>query len=388
MTMRRAVWGLLLLPGLATADTFGGFSGVDRPYLVNADKVCAPVKVEKGAAAGVPVCEKAAADIIAKLSFKEPVIQSGAKATFAATASGRTLTITRKQAGTPVLTWTAPDTIKVVDLYADQYESRIAVTFTIRRAGNPVTDVVAFDLGQGASTTKPVDPNPTTNPPPSTNPTPAPPADPKLTKAVDAARKAPKGAKASAAWKAVLAIDAGNSEAQFRIAQQQMGAKQQANALATLDALAKSTKPDAIEWLIEARYDAAFAGLRADAKFRAAVGLDKKGTSNYERLMGFGGQWEQTGTPCDKPEIRFNVNRDRTFKLRVKTVCQGSVFDSPFKGTWRIDGTHIVLTLPNKGKAATVADEAGCEFQSVGDEDSLRCQIGRDIEFTVLPTRR
>ncbi|MDQ3334498.1 MAG: hypothetical protein M4D80_05010 [Myxococcota bacterium] len=385
--MRRAVWGLLLLPGLATADTFGGFSGVDRPYLVNADKICAPVKVEKGAAAGAPVCEKAAADIIAKLSFKEPVIQSGAKATFAATASGRTLTITRKQAGTPVLTWTAPDTIKVVDLYADQYESRIAVTFTIRRAGNPVTDVVAFDLGQGASTTKPVDPNPTMNPPPSTNPTPAPPADPKLTKALEAARKA-KGAKAIAAWKAVLAIDADNSEAAFRIAQTQMAAKQQALALAMLEALAKSPKPDAIEWLIEARYDAAFAGLRADAKFRAAVGLDKKGTSNYERLMGFGGQWEQTGTPCDKPEIRFNVNRDRTFKLRVKTVCQGSVFDSPFKGTWRIDGTHIVLTLPNKGKAATVADEAGCEFQSVGDEDSLRCQIGRDIEFTVLPTRR
>nr|MBA3501125.1 hypothetical protein [Deltaproteobacteria bacterium] len=382
--MRRAVWGLLLLPGLATADTFGGFSGVDRPYLVNADKICAPVKVEKGAAAGAPVCEKAAADIIAKLSFKEPVIQSGAKATFAATASGRTLTITRKQAGTPVLTWTAPDTIKVVDLYADQYESRIAVTFTIRRAGNPVTDVVAFDLGQGASTTKPVDPNPTMNPPPSTNPTPAPPADPKLTKALEAARKA-KGAKAIAAWKAVLAIDADNSEAAFRIAQTQMAAKQQALALAMLEALAKSPKPDAIEWLIEARYDAAFAGLRADAKFRAAVGLDKKGTSNYERLMGFGGQWEQTGTPCDKPEIRFNVNRDRTFKLRVKTVCQGSVFDSPFKGTWRIDGTHIVLTLPNKGKAATVADEAGCEFQSVGDEDSLRCHIGRDIEFTVLP---
>jgi hypothetical protein len=385
MTMRRAVWALLLLPGLATADTFGGFSGVDRPYLVNADKICAPVKVENGAAAGAPVCEKAAADVIARMSFKEPLIQSGTKAMFGATASGNTLTVTRKQAGTPVLTWNAPDKIKVVDLYADQYETRIAVTYTIRRAGKEVTDVVAFDLGQGAATTKPVDPNPTTKP--TTNP-PAAPADPKLTKAVETARKARKGPKAIAAWKAVLAIDADNSEAGFRIAQTHMAAKQQALALAMLEALAKSPKPDAIEWLIEARFDAAFARVRADPKFRAAVGLDKKGSSNYERLMGFGGQWEQTGTPCDKPEIRFNVNRDRTFKLRVKTVCQGSVFDSPFKGTWRIDGTHIVLTLPNKGKAATAADEAGCEFQVAGDEDSLRCQIGRDIEFTVLPTRR
>ena len=383
MTMRRGLVALLLLPGLATADTFGGFSGVDRPYLVNADKVCAPVEVKGGAATGAPVCEKAGADIIAKLSFKEPLVQSGTKATFAATTSGNTLTVTRKQAGTPVLTWTAPDKIKVVDVYADQYESRIAITYTIRRAGKEVTDVVAFDLGQGASTTKPVDPNP-----PTTNPTPAPPADPKLTKAIEAARKAPKGAKTIAAWKAVLAIDAANSEAQFKIAQSQMTSKQQADALATLEALAKSSSPDAIEWLIEARFDAAFAGLRADPKFRAATGLDKKGSSLYERLMGFGGQWEQTGTSCDKPEIRFTTFRDRTFKLRVKTVCQGSVFDSPFKGTWRIDGQHIVLTLPNKGKQVSQADEAGCEFQGAGDEDALRCQIGRDIDFTVLPTRR
>ena len=380
MTMRHATWALVLLPGLAAADTFGGFSGVDRPYLVNADKVCAPVKVENAAASGAPVCEKAAADVIAKLSFKEPLIQSGTKATFAATASGNTLTVTRKQAGTPVVTWTAPDKVKVVDVYADQYETRIAVTYTIRRAGKEVTDVVAFDLGQGAATTKPVDP---TTPTPTTPTVPTPPADPKLTKAVEAARKA-KGPKAVTAWKAVLAIDAGNSEAQFRIAQAQKGA----DAIASLETLAKSTKPDAIEWLIEARFDPAFASLRADPKFRAAVGLDKKGTTPYERLMGFGGQWEQTGTPCDKPEIRFNVNRDRTFKLRVKTVCQGSVFDSPFKGTWRMEGTHIVLTLPNKGKQVTAADEAGCEFQAVGDEDALRCQIGRDIEFTVLPTRR
>jgi len=385
MTMRRAVWALLLIPSLASADTFGGFSGVDRPYLVNADKVCTPLKIEGSAATGAPTCEKATSDIIARLSFKPPLIQSGTKATFAATAAGNTLTVTRKQAGTPVLTWNAPDKIKVVDVYADQYETRIAVTFTIRRAGKEVTDVIAFDLGQGAATTKPVDPNPPTTPPPTT---PTPPADPKLTKAIEAARKAPKGAKAITAWRAVLAIDAGNSEAQFRIAQAQMGAKQPADALATLTTLAGSSKPDAIEWLIEARFDAAFANLRADPKFRTAVGLDKKGTSNYERLMGFGGQWEQTGTPCDKPEIRFTTNRDRTFKLRVKTVCQGSVFDSPFKGTWRIDGNHIVLTLPNKGKQVTAADEAGCEFQGAGDEDALRCQIGRDIEFTVLPTRR
>jgi hypothetical protein len=246
--------------------------------------------------------------------------------------------------------------------------------------------VIAFDLGPSAATTKPVDTPPTTNPT-TTNPaTPAPPADPKLTKALETARKA-KGAKTITAWKAVLAIDANNSEALFKIAQAQGAGKHHADAIATLSTLAASQKPDAIEWLIEARFDNAFAALRADPKFRTAVGLDKKGGSLYERLMGFGGQWEQTGTPCDKPEIRFTTLRDRTFKLRVKTTCSGQVYDTPFKGTWRIDGNHIVLGLPNKGKV-TADDEAGCEFEAQGDEDALRCQFGRDIEFTVLPTRR
>ncbi|MBA2544351.1 MAG: hypothetical protein H0V17_32210, partial [Deltaproteobacteria bacterium] len=38
----------------AAADTFGGFSGVDKPYLVNSDRVCTPVRVEGGTAKGAP----------------------------------------------------------------------------------------------------------------------------------------------------------------------------------------------------------------------------------------------------------------------------------------------------------------------------------------------
>ena len=105
--------------------------------------------------------------------------------------------------------------------------------------------------------------------------------------------------------------------------------------------------------------------------------------------MGFGGQWEQTSTPCDAPEVRLNVARDRTFKLRVKSVCRGSVFETPFKGTWRIEGDGgIVLTLPNKGKQASQKDDAPCVFEKDRDEDALRCTLDRDLEFVVLPTRR
>ena len=104
--------------------------------------------------------------------------------------------------------------------------------------------------------------------------------------------------------------------------------------------------------------------------------------------MGFGGQWEQTGTSCDKPEVHFVATRDRKFRLRVKTTCEGAVYNTPFQGTWRLEGPRVVLQLPTRGRAATVADEAGCVFEVVGDEDALRCSLGHDIEFVVLPTRR
>ncbi|MEO8703257.1 MAG: hypothetical protein ABI867_24635 [Kofleriaceae bacterium] len=385
MSMRRAAIALILVATPAAADTFGGFSGVDRPYLVNQDRVCKPIKVAAGVAAGQPTCEKAAADVIAKLSMKDPIPQRGAKAAFAATASGRTLTITRKS-GDKLVTWETADPIaKVVEVYASQYEDRVAVAYTTRRMGKEVTDVVGFDLGQGLTGVKdPAGTTPTTTPPPTT--TPAPVEDPKLTKAVVDARKAAKP-KAIAAWRAVLAIDTTHSEAMYRIAVAQITAKQQADALAQLASLAASQRADAIEWLVEARFDPAFASVRADPKFRTAVGLDRKAATIYERMMGFGGQWEQTGTSCDKPQVRLNIARDRSFKLAVKTTCQGSVYDTPFKGQWRLEAAGIILMLPNKGKV-TAADEAPCVFEAQGDEDALRCTLGKDLEFVVLPTRR
>ena len=384
--MRSTVLLLVALTGAASADTFGGFSGVDRPYQVNSDRVCTPLVVAGGKASGMPSCDKAAADVMAKLRFKEPLPQKGAaKATFSATASGRTLTITSAAAETTLVTWDAPDPItKIVEVYGSQYDDRVAVAYLTRRMGKEVTDVVGFDLQKGGA--KPPVGDPTTPPvtPPVTN---TPPEDPKVTAAVTAARKASKP-KALAAWKAVLAADPEHSEARYQIAAIQIGAKQNADALATLATLAKSTRGDAIEWLIEARFSPAFAALRADPAFRSTVGLDKRGTSPYERLMGFGGQWEQTGTSCDEPEVRLTATRDRVVRIRVVSRCKGSAYDLPFKGTWRSEGDRVVITMPTKGKQTTAADEAGCKFEAQGDEDALRCNLGRDIEFVVLPTRR
>jgi hypothetical protein len=394
MSMRRTTSALSVLAGLAglaahaRADSFSGFSGVDRPYLVNQDRVCTPIVVANGAATGAPRCEKAAADAVAQLSIKSPIIQSGAKATFAAQAAGRTITVSRKTGG-PVVTWDAPDpVVKIIELYASQYDDRVAVAYNVRRAGREVTDVVAFDLGQGQAAAK--DPIPVVDPvrDPAKDPATVVAAeDPALTRAVAAARAAARP-KAPAAWKAVLALDGSHAEALFRVAAAEAAARHPVDALARLAALAGSPRADAIEWLIDARFDPAFAALRADPRYRAAVGLDRRPATAYERLMGFGGQWEQSGTSCDRPEVRFVATRDRNFKIRVKTTCEGSVYDSTFKGTWRLDADHVVLQLPNQGKQLTAADEAGCRFEASGDEDALRCALGRDIDFLVLPTRR
>ena len=377
--MRSAALAVLLLQTIpAAADSFGGFSGVDRPYLINQDRVCAPLKVTDGVATGQPACEKAGADVIAKLSIKDPIPQRGAKAGYVATAAGRVLTIARKS-GDKLVTWQASDPIaKVVEVYASQYDDRIAVAFSVRRMGSEITDVVAFDLVHGHAAKDPGVIVPPT--------TPDPVEDPRLAKLVADARKAAKP-KAFAAWQAVLASDSSHSEAMYRIAALHAAAKRPAEAIAQLVALAASKRADAIEWLIEARFESAFAGVRGDPKFRAAAGLDRKPTSVYERMMGFGGQWEQTGTSCDKPEVRLKIARDRTFSLRVKTTCQGSVYDTPFKGTWRVEPTGIALMLPNKGKV-TAEDEASCALEPIGDEDSVRCKLGKDLEFVVLPTRR
>jgi hypothetical protein len=394
MRFAPAVTTLLVMVSPALADTFGGFSGVDRPYLVDRDKLCQPLAVKDGAATGTPACQKAAADVVARLSIKEPNVQRGIKASFAASASGRTLTVTRKS-GEPIVTWTAPDTIgKVVEVYASQYEDRVAVAYTMRRLGKEVTEIVAFELvkttGRDTSTTRPTpapDPMSTSTSTSTTPPTSTPPSDPKLDKAVAAARKA-SGGKVAGAWQAVLAIDGQHSEARYRIAATKAASKASGEAIAQLDALAKSTREDAIEWLVEARFDKAFATLRADPKYRAAVGLDRPARTPYERLMGFGGQWEQTGTSCEAPEVRLVIARDRSFKLIVKSMCRGRGFELPFKGTWRLANDGIVLVLPTKGKQASTKDEAPCTFEREHDEDALHCVLDRDLDFVVLPTRR
>lgn len=378
----------LALPRLAAADTFGGFSAIDRSYLVNQDKVCAPLAVTAQVATGLPRCEKAAADRLAQLGFKAGTEQRGPKATFAATASARSLVVTRNGGG-EVVRWESMDPIgKIVEVYAD-HEDRVAVLYQVRRLGRDMTDVVAFEL-RGSKAASPANPTGPAGPTDGKPAPPAPPApiaapeDPAVAKAVAAARKA-KGKAAPSAWQAVLARSPQHAEALFRRAALALAAKDKAGALAALAALAASTQADAVEWRVAARFDPAFASLRADADFRRAVGLDRPSADPYEKAMGTGGVWEQSGTSCDSPTVAMTFSRDRKFRLTVKSVCEGMVSNAKFAGTWRVDGAGLALVLPNRGAADEVVR---CTFEPAADEEALRCPLDEDLQIRVLPARR
>ena len=377
---------LAALGGTALADSFSGFSGVDRYYLVAPDRVCAPLRVTGAKATGTPTCEKATSDRIAQLSIKPAAVERGTKARFVASASGRAVKIKAGDRDVVLVEWTSLDPIaSVANVYGSTYADMVAVELVVRRAGREVTDVVGFDLGKkdpGPGTTKPP-PGPGPAPTPGTAP--PPPADPKLDKALKAARAA-KGAKAIAAWTAVLAIDASSSEGVYGLALAQIRAGKKAEAIATLEKLAASTRDDAIEYRVAARFEKAFAAVRSDKKFRAAVGLDKPGTTVYERVMGQGGKWQQDMTNCDKPKVNLDLGQDHKFKLRVESKCGG---DAPpiftFKGTWKVDGADLLLVFPNKGRKE---ERTSCTLGREGDEDALSCPVDDDLEFTVLPVRR
>jgi hypothetical protein len=379
--------GVLLLGmgvgGLAHAGVMGGFGGREDAYLVGADRVCTPLPVDSGEAKGVPQCHKAASDEIAQLTIKTPKAERGTKARFAATAKSSTLTVTKPDSGATVVTWTSVDPIsKVVDVYASSYGNVVAVELMIRRGGRDQADVVAFDLRAAGGGTTGTEPSTTgsTSPPPAAD---KPPTSPELDKALKAARKA-KGKGASAAWAKVAALDPDNSEARYGAAVALAQAKKNGDAIAALEVLAQSKRADAIEYLVAARFDAAFAAVRADAAYRKAVGLDRPPGTFYEHVMGLGGAWEQAGTSCDVPSVALVLTRDRAFKLRVKTACEGDSSDDRFDGTWDLQEPALVLSLPN-GEGG--ADRIPCTVQA-GAEDSIHCTVSKELDFTVRPVRR
>lgn len=386
---------LTALAGVAHADGFGGVAGNEKSYLVGRDKVCAPIVVSQGKATGVPSCHAAPTEEVAGMSLKTPAPERGGKAAVKVLARGSQLTVSGKD-GAALVVWSSFDPIaSVVDVWRSTYGRLVMVEYTVRRGGRELHEVVGFDLGVGGSGQDPGRDVPPVGPTGRTVPTgPGPsdpatelepaPGSPAITKAATRARKA-KGKAAIAAWAKVLALDPGHAEAHYRTAVAHAAQKQPASALTELELLVASGRADAPEWLVEARGEKAFKDLLGEPRFRAAVGLDRKAGSIYERIMGLGGVWEQSLVPCEKPEMVVTFTRDRVFRIALRTACEGNREKGTYKGTWVETRASIELRLPKPGGGFDVAP---CTLAADGDEDRLTCELDEDLTFDARPVRR
>ena len=194
---------------------------------------------------------------------------------------------------------------------------------------------------------------------------------------------------ARSAYEAALAISPGSAHGRFGLASALAGLGHSKEAVAELTALAHGGASDAPIWLVEARLGKAFAELRVDDAFRKAVGIDpdpSRPRSAYERLVGTGGHWEQTGAPCESPSVALSFDRRKmTFALKIAFRCQGSNAVTPLDGTWQAAGTdQLTLLLPDRQGGA---DPIACKLTREGADDLLACDI-EDIELRLKVVRR
>ncbi|MEZ4368104.1 MAG: hypothetical protein R2939_17755 [Kofleriaceae bacterium] len=375
-----AAAAVLAAASSAQADTFGGFAG--SRYVVSPDRVCTPLAVSNGEARGQPSCDAVGTEGLARLSIKPASPETGARARFVARQDGKRVVVRRGDAAVDVVAWAPIDPLlRVGAVYASARGDQVAVEVVVRRMGREHTDLIGFELERAPADATPT--APTTPAAPTTTAPPTP--DKAMLKLLKAARKT-SGKKALVAWAKVLAIDPDASEAHAAIAAAHAKLGHLEDTLAALETLARSTRSDAIEYLVAARFDKAFRKLAAEPRFRAAVGLDRGATQLYARVMGQGGRWEQSGTACAAPTVALTLERNRSFALTVKTACSGEKWTSKFKGTWRLAGADgLELVLPNRGADDEVMP---CQVVAAGGEDGLRCQVDADLEFTALAVRR
>ncbi len=269
----------------------------------------------------------------------------------------------------------------------------MAVEYEARFGGRARVETVVFSISAAAAPAA-VTPEPGTSPAPSAPAAgPAAPDDPRLAGLLTKARRLDarnQARPAEAAYRQVLEIDTDHPEARYGLARSLARQRKQPAASEALAALARSPRPDAAEWLVEARFDRVFQGLRGDPAFRAATGLDPdpaRQRSLYERLLGFSDTWEQAEVKCEQAEVRLSLERRaRKFRLAITTRCGGYPTTTRLQGGFRLGpDDRVDLVLPN---AEGPEDAVVCRMQRCSSEDCLQCVVDEDLSFTVLPVRR
>jgi hypothetical protein len=383
------VCGSIAVWSPASAGVFGGFSGDGSRYLVGTDRVCKPLV----SANEQPTCEKAAADRVASMKFRKGSLQAGQTAAYRATATATSIEIRGDQG--IVFEWSAAaPRAKVTAVWAEPKLGLVAVEYQTRLGGQVVEEAIAVRVATAA----PADAA-ATGAQPADRPAPAPDArveNAKVRAAIDAGRKLAKQKKhgdAIARYDAALAIEPDHPEPRYWRAVSRLATGKTAEAVADLTAIRDSADPRAPEWMVEARFAKEFAKLRADAGFRAAVGLDAadRQRSGFERAVGLGGKWEQAPIPCEEPRVNLRLDRDakRKFELVITSKCGDGVDRTRLSGTWKAVGTSSLhLSFPNQGEG----DEGlVCKIEVCRDssrEDCIRCQPEPDLEFLLRVVRR
>jgi hypothetical protein len=369
---------LCLAPGAALAGPFGGFSSDGSRYLVDRDRVCQPVTGARGA----PRCEKKGADEVARLGFRKGAVQRGASARVAAQVSGTRLVVRSADGKTVRADWDSGNPVGAVSaVYLSENGKLVAVEYDARLSGRSSAQVIVLTLaGTPPTGTPPTGTPPTGTPPsgagtPSTgtpakpggqNPGPTdPPALAGQLRAADRELDRKKWKKAEEEYRRALATAPGHPVAQYGLAAALAGQKRTADAIAALVELAGSTHPHAPRWLVEARLGSHFTKLQSEAGFRRAVGIDRdpqRPPTPYERLVGLGGHWEQTGTACQQPTVDLRLDRkSEKFQLSIRNRCQGEDETTRLAGSWEADGSGVLrLRFPNVD----------------GPEEALECQLG------------
>jgi hypothetical protein len=272
--------------------------------------------------------------------------------------------------------------------YGERFGGRSVDALVVVKLAASVKGVAAAPVGSTAEPSKA----------PAKAPVPVQPEDSEAIKKLLAAGKKwdrrKKHAKAIAEWNKILAESPEHPEALYRRARSHYRNKEQDACLADLERLKAASDVRAIRWKVEARFDKVFAKLRGVPRFRKAVGIDREPgekVSGYERLIAFGGKWEQEVIPCEQAQVNLNLRRDdkQRFDLVIRSKCQGYRETTRLDGFWRAVGdASLHMTFPNLG-----ADDDGlsCQLEQCTDgsgEDCLRCAPEPDLEFLLRIVRR
>ena len=350
-----------------SAEPFAGFSTKNHRYLHGADRICDPVLIPRRGAAvdAAPRCKRESKPTVLQQKFRIPELLHKSEQPITVQVRGTVLQARDRASSHILFSWTSGEPVRAVrGTFVSPDRRMVAVEYVVGVGAQRSVRCVGFLL--------PLQPSES------------------LKKARRFARNG-QSRRALRAYQQTLRDKPNFPEGLFGVAVQAANLRQKEQALRSLEALAKLPGEEGILWLLEARNERAFTGLRMNVRFRNALRLDvpAKQRTVYERLLGDGGHWEQQGTPCERAGVNLNLTvRPATFRLKIHVRCQTDRFTSKHQGRWTAKGSTLQLLFPNDHARE---ERVSCKIKMCSDpieEDCLLCTIDKDLSALLRTVRR